>query len=257
MAQQPQTNKQPPVTDTTKPPVQQPDLPNVTVKVDGAEVKGAVVHIDGEGAAGTLIGDLIANNSNDLIQLGTIGDPIVGLVEGGVTMPILPKLDGSKEYTEGSSLDTTVEELILCPDTLINTQLVRGLEGIRELHETNQMSKAGPFHVDVYNSLSRILTLLSWEDTKTTLDNLFSYMNNYSEKHCHQNIILQNVSFCTLSKSSQLEYTKLMSLFISLQNPTARGANAKRINWSTFPAGFTSAHGEVYTYKFKRYFNIV
>jgi hypothetical protein len=215
MAQQPQPNKQPPVTDTTKPPVPPLTPPETKVVVDETEIEGV------EDKTTTVTGE------------ESIKD-------------MTPTKEQSQE-----------EELTLCPDTLINKQLVRGLEGIRELFESGQMSNVGPFHVDTYNALSRALTLLSWEDTKLTLDNIFKYMERYSEGHCHQNIILQNVTFCTLSKSSQLEYTKLMSLFVSLQNPSSRGVTAKQINWSTFPAGFTPAHGEAYTAKFKRYFNIV
>jgi hypothetical protein len=231
MAQQPQTNKQIPVVDTTKPNVQPPVLPEVTVTAAETEIKGTEEKIDGKAAEGTLL-------DNPLEQSAAIDKPEVATGDSD---------------TENAPLE---EELILCPDALINKQLVRGLEGIRELFETSQMSNVGPFHVDTYNSLSRALTVLSWEDTKTTLDNLFLYMEKYSEGHCHQNNILQNVTFCKLSKSAQLEYTKLISLFVSLQNPSSRGVTAKAINWNTVPAGFTAAHGNDYTDKFKRYFNI-
>ena len=159
--------------------------------------------------------------------------------------------------TEEIKEEPIVEGLVICPDPLINVQLVRGLEDIRDRFVTQQLSLVGPHHVDVYNSLTRAFHNLSNEDFKVTLTNLFDYLNKYTCEHCHINVILQNVAASGLSVDKQKEYIKVISLLLTLREPQGRGSKAKRINWNSFPAGLMKLNADVITKRLQMYFNII
>lgn len=174
-------------------------------------------------------------------------------VESTITQPL--QIDPS--VVENTPVEQVGRDVVLCPNPLNNSQLVRGLEGIREKFDNKNMSRAAEHHRDVYSALSRILTSVDIDERSSTITNLLNYINAHRDGHADSRNILQGINVSGLDAGKQKEYIKLMTIFVTLADPDSRGIKAKQINWKTFPAGLLQENAVAITRAFTQYFNIV